>query len=136
MKVRDYLKGPGVLWDIGIIAAAVLALGLNLAGLRAGVTIVFPHLLYIPVVIASYRYPRWGLPFSSLIGGIYLLMVITFEGAATMAAAEALIRVVLVMAIGGLVALLTLRLRGQESLYRGLFDFSEGGSILIQDRDK
>jgi len=132
MKVRDYLKGPGVLWDIGIIATAVMALGANLAGLLAGVTVVLPHLLYIPVVIASYRYPRWGLPFSSLIGGIYLLMVITFEGAATMAAAEALIRVVVVMAIGGLVALLTLRLRGQESLYRGLFDYSEGGSILVR----
>ena len=136
MKVQDYLKGSGVLWNIGIIVAAIIALGANLAGLMAGITIVLPHLLYIPVVIASYRYPRWGLPFSGLIGGIYLLMVIAFEGAATMAAAEALIRVVVVIAIGGLVALLTLRLRGQESLYRGLFDFSEGGSILVQDGDK
>lgn len=136
MKVQDYLKESGVLWNIGIIVAAIVALGANLAGLIAGITIVLPHLLYIPVVIASYRYPRWGLPFSGLIGGIYLLMVIAFEGAETMAAAEALIRVVVVIAIGGLVALLTLRLRGQESLYRGLFDFSEGGSILVQDGDK
>ena len=136
MKVRDYLTGPGALWDIGIIAAAVIALGANLAGLIAGVTIVLPHLLYIPVVIASYRYPRWGLPFSSLIGGTYLLMVIIFEGAASMAAAEALIRVIVVIAIGGLVALLTLRLRSQESLYRGLFDYSEGGSMLVRSGDK
>jgi signal transduction histidine kinase len=136
MKIRNYLKESGVLWNIGIILAVIMALGANLAGLIAGITIVFPHLLYIPVVIASYRYPRWGLPFSGLIGGIYLMMVIAFEGTATMAAVEALIRVVVLIAIGGLVALLTLRLKGQESLYRGLFDFSEGGSILVQDGDK
>jgi PAS domain S-box-containing protein len=59
-------------------------------------------------------------------------MVIAVEGAATMAVSEALIRAIVVVAIGGLVALLTLRLRGQETLYRGLFDHSEGGSILVR----
>ncbi len=41
----------------------------------------------------------------------------------------------MVIAIGGLIAALTLRLRTQESLYQGLFDNSEAGSILIRNEE-
>ncbi len=135
MNPRAILKRPDALWNIGIIVAAVLALGANLAGLLAGVTIVLPHLLYVPVVIAAYRYPRQGLIFSGIIGAIYFTMVAVIEGPASMATAEALIRAIVVIAIGGLIAFLTIRLRSQESLYEGLFDNSEGGSILIRNEE-
>jgi signal transduction histidine kinase len=135
MNILAFLKGRDALWNIGILAATAIALGANLAGLLVGVTIVLPHLLYIPVVIAAYRYPKQGLLFSGIIGAAYFLMVLYFERPASMAVPEALIRAIVVIAIGGLIAFLTLRLRAQESLYQGLFDNSEGGSILARNAD-
>jgi PAS domain S-box-containing protein len=132
---RVFLKGRDALWNVSIIAATVCALVVNLVGLLVGVTIVLPHLLYIPVVIAAYRYPKQGLIFSGFIGGTYVLMVILTAGGDGMTVAEAFIRALVVIAIGGLIALLTLRLRAQESLYQGLFENSEAGSILIRNDD-
>jgi PAS domain S-box-containing protein len=135
MNARSVLKGGDALWNLGIISSAVIVLGANLAGLLIGVTIVLAHLLYIPVVIAAYRYPKQGLLFSGIIAGAYLLMVIVFEGISSMATAEALIRAIVVTTIGGLIAFLSLRLRAQENLYQGLFENSEGGSILARNTD-
>jgi len=133
VNLPAFLKGRDALWNVSIIAATVCALVVNLAGLLVGVIIVLPHLLYIPVVIAAYRYPKQGLIFSGFIGGAYVLMVILTAGGDGMTVAEAFIRALVVIAIGGLIALLTLRLRAQESLYQGLFENSEAGSILIRN---
>ncbi len=135
MNPPAFLKGRDGLWNAAIIGAVVGALGINLIGLLAGITIVLPHLLYIPVVIAAYRYPKQGLLFAGCIGVIYVLMVVGVTGMVTMTAVEAVIRALVVIAIGGLIAALTLRLRNQESLYQGLFDNSEAGSILIRNEE-
>jgi len=84
------------------------------------------------VVIAAYRYPKQGLLLSAGIAGIYLLMVLVIQGWSSMAAGEALVRAIIITAVGWLIAFLSLRLRTQESLYEGLFENSEGGSILVR----
>ena len=58
MNLPVFLKGRNVLWNVAIVCSTIVALGANLAGLLAGITIVIPHLLYIPVIIAAYRYPK------------------------------------------------------------------------------
>jgi signal transduction histidine kinase/GNAT superfamily N-acetyltransferase len=133
VNARSILARQNALWNLGIIGTAVIVLGANLAGLLMGITIVLPHLLYIPVVIAAYRYPKQGLLFSGIIAGVYFLMVIVVQGISSMAVVEALVRAIVVTAIGGLIAFITLRLRAQETLYHGLFDHSEGGSILARN---
>ncbi|NYT21569.1 MAG: PAS domain-containing protein [Methanomicrobiales archaeon] len=135
MNLPAVLKGRDGLWNAAIIGAAVCALGINLTGLLVGITIVLPHLLYVPVVIAAYRYPKQGLLFAGCIGVIYVLMVLAVAGMVSLTVAEAVIRALVLIAIGGLIAALTLRLRNQESLYQGLFDNSEAGSILIRNED-
>lgn len=135
MTVPDVFRRRDTVWDASIVLTAALALGGNLAGLLMGITSVLPHLLYIPVVITGYRYPRQGLLFSACIGVAYLIMVMVFMGWNSLASGEALVRCVFVIAIGGLVAFLTLRLRTQENLYQGLFENSEGGSILIRKKE-
>lgn len=117
--------------DTGLLVAAVAVLLVNGLGLTYGITTVLPHLLYIPVVIGAYRFPRWGTVGAGCIGGVYLLMILLIAGGPPALFAEALARVVLLFIIGWLVALLIRRLHEQEDLYQGLFDHSEGGSILI-----
>jgi PAS domain S-box-containing protein len=131
MKRPDFLVGRNAVWNITIFIATVCALSLNFIGLIMGISIVIPHLLYIPVVIAAYRYPKQGLFFAGCIGGIYLLMVVLITSGDFKTIGEALVRTIVVVVIGWLISLLTLRLREQEALYQGLFDNSEAGSILI-----
>ncbi len=131
MKRPRFLIGRNAVWNVIIFAATALALSLNFIGLIMGITIVIPHLLYIPVVIAAYRYPKQGLFFAGCIGGIYLLLVVLFTGGDLKTIGEAFVRTIVVVIIGWLISILTLRLREQEALYQGLFDNSEAGSILI-----
>jgi signal transduction histidine kinase len=120
-----------MVWDAVILATTAAVLLLNLVGLLYGISIVVPHLLYIPVVIAAYRYPRRGGLIAVGIGAAYLLMVVIVTGGAAAQITEALVRVAVLLVIGWLVGWLTLRLREQESLYQGLFEHSESGSILV-----
>jgi len=127
------LQRRDLLWDAAICATAAAALLLNLVGLIFGISVVIPHLLYIPVVIAAYRYPRWGVVIAGCIGAIYILIALLFMAGSWAPIAEALVRVLVLVLIGWLIATLTTRLREQEVLYKGLFDHSEGGSILVAD---
>ncbi len=123
----------GIIWLAGTTGAAVIALLATLIGLFQGITTVIPHLLYIPVVLAAYRYPRRGTLIAAIIGGLYILEVLLITGTGTTLVFEALVRMLVIIAIGWLVAALVLRLREQETLYEGLFDHSEAGSILLAD---
>jgi len=133
MNLPAILRGRDLAWDGAIIGATATALILNLIGLLIGITVVIPHLLYIPVVIAAYRYPRKGALIAGCIGGLYFLMVVLIAGSSPATIAEALVRTLVVVVIGWLIAALTRRLREQEDLYVGLFDHSESGNILVRD---
>lgn len=133
MKPSSFFRGEDGLWNAAIIGSTVIVFLLNLAGLLMGITVVFPHLLYLPVVLAAYRYPRKGLFFSLGIAIIYFLMVILIAGPLPGTIAEALIRGAMLVVVGGLIAFVTRRLREQESLYQGLFDHSAAGSILVRE---
>lgn len=135
MNLPAILRERDLAWDGAIIGTAAAALILNLVGLLNGITVAIPHLLYIPVVIAAYRYPRKGALIAGCIGGMYFLMVVLIAGTSQATVVEALVRTLVVVVIGWLIAALTRRLREQEDLYVGLFDHSEGGSILISTPD-
>jgi len=60
MSRQELSKSRDAAWDIAIVVSTVAALALNGIGLLMGITVVLPHLLYIPVVIGSYRHPRLG----------------------------------------------------------------------------
>ena len=120
-------------WNFAIIASTAITLGLILGGLLSGITVVFSHLLYIPVVLSAYRYPRYGLLTSILLGGTYFIMVIVFLGTDSGVLFETVLRLAVIIGIGWLVATITTRLRENEALYRGLFDHSWAGSLLVHD---
>jgi PAS domain S-box-containing protein len=136
MNLPPILSKRDLVWDVLIGASAFTALFLNFLGLLNGITVALPHLLYIPVVLAAYRYPRWGLFIAGCIGGTYFLMVILLAGSSFSNIIEALVRTLVVMGIGWLIAVLSFRLRERQDLYQGLFYHSEAGSILVRDTGK
>ncbi len=135
MEIPAAFRGPDGIWNSALVGTATAVILTNAIALMMGITVVFSHLLYIPVVIGAYRYPRHGLLFSAAIGLAYLILVILFRGENGPVFSEALIRACVLVIIGWLIATLSLRLRGQEDLYRGLFDNSEAGSILARKEE-
>jgi signal transduction histidine kinase/GNAT superfamily N-acetyltransferase len=133
VNLQDILSKRDLIWDALIGASAFTALILNLMGLLNGITVALPHLLYIPVVLAAYRYPKWGIFIAGCIGGTYFLMVILVAGGSFSTIIEALVRTIVVVVIGWLIAWLSFRLRERQDLYQGLFYHSEAGSILLKD---
>jgi signal transduction histidine kinase/predicted GNAT family acetyltransferase len=133
VNLPHILSKRDLIWDALIGASAFTALFLNLIGLLNGISVVIPHLLYVPVVIAAYRFPKWGLFIAGCIGGTYFLMVFLVAGSSFSTIIEALVRTGVVVGIGWLIAVLSFRLRERQDLYQGLFYHSEAGSILVQD---
>ena len=58
-----------------ILLTVVVVFAANLYGLIAGVSIVIPHLFYIPIILAAFFYPRRGIPFAIVLSVAYFLMV-------------------------------------------------------------
>lgn len=129
----SYLKRREIAWNFAIIASTAVSLGLILGGLLSGITVFFSHLLYIPVVLSAYRYPRHGLLFSIVLCGVYFVMILAFLGTGEGVLLETILRIAVIIGIGWLVATITTRLREKEALYRGLFDHSWAGSVLVRD---
>jgi hypothetical protein len=83
-----------------VAGTAVLALLDNLAGLLAEVKVVFPHLLYVPIALASYRYPRRGTLIAAGIAAAYAAMARTLAPSEWLTIAA---RAVTLIAVGALV---------------------------------
>ncbi len=132
MNFCEAWQGRRGLWNCAIFISTIVVLSMNCAGLMVGITTVFPHLIYVPVVIAAYRYPKRGLLFAVVVGAFYLLMSYAFAAGSMALIIESLVRASVIVIIGWLIAVLSARLRDQERLYRGVFDNSEAGSLLIR----
>ncbi len=113
------------------LASVVVTFAVNAAGLLLGVTIVLPHLFYLPIMLAAYWFPRRGTILSLAIAIGYLAMTLPVAEGDTGLIVSALSRAVVFVAIGAAISLLSRRLREQEIRYRGVFDNSEAGTLVI-----
>ncbi len=114
-----------------VAGTAVVTLLANLAGLFAGVTVVLPHLLYVPIALAAYWYPRRGPLIAAGIAGAYAVMALALTPSEWLSIFS---RAVTLVIVGALIAYLSRRLAAEEERYRGLFDHSVAG-ILVVDSD-
>ena len=101
-----------------VIVGLSLAVSLLISAvcLSFGVTTVFPHIFYIPIILAAYWYPHKGILFSAGTGAAYLFEVALFNFGFPALLFSALIRAVVFIDIGVVISLL--RREGEE--YRGL----------------
>jgi len=115
-----------------LLAASVAAtFAVNAAGLFAGITIVLPHLFYLPIVLAAYWFPRRGIVASLAIAVGYLAMTLPVAGGDIGLIVSALSRAAVFIAIGAAISFLSLRLGEQEERYRGIFGNSEAGMFIV-----
>ena len=114
-----------------ILASAVIPLVITIFCLSHGITEIFPHLYYIPIILVSYLYPKKGVYFSVFLAGSYLALVYLFTFPDTETIGSATTLFFFFVAIGVVVAILSERLGHHEGLYRAIFDHSGQGIFLV-----
>ncbi|WP_128692823.1 sensor histidine kinase [Methanoculleus taiwanensis] len=117
---------------IAVIAVSALgACAITAFCLLRNISVVFPHLFYIPIVTAAYWYPRRGLAAGALLALAYLAEVLLLLAPVPGEILSAVVRSVIFIGIAAVVAYLSGSLQKQESRYHGIFDNSEAGIFLF-----
>lgn len=123
------------LWQFIIITTVILALLINSIAIISGNNTVAPHLLYIPIVIAAYWYPKWGVYCAAIVSALYLGIVYALTRGTPADLLAAGVICLVVLGIAAVVSRLSQEMRSNEIKYRGLFTHSEAGIGLICRKD-
>ncbi len=123
-----------------IAVLAVLALGGNLLGLILGAPaglLPLPALpLSIPIILASYWYPRRGIPFSICLAAVYAVTVFLLSPPDPLLPFTILPRAVFLVLVGGVVALLATRLRESEQQMQEIIEFLPDATFALDREGK
>ncbi|GEM_PF-525493 len=100
-----------------------------------GVTRVMSAVLYVPVILIAYRYPRCGILSALATGFAYLgLYALIIPDRTDFA--EVLVNTVLLVGIGTLTAILAWQVNEKETNLRGIYDASSAGIFLLSKDGK
>jgi len=133
----DQVYKRPLLFTVLIGTSAVVTLLLNIYGLVLGITNVLPHLLYIPIILAAYYYPRWGVPFTLLISALYCGAVFVFYPSNMDVLIAALARVFVYIVIAVVISYLSGRMHHDTQMCRRLVSIvaSSGDAIIGETFD-
>ena len=122
------------IWGISIFVTTVLSIVATVYSLSQGITDVFPHLFYIPIVLAAYWNPRRAIHFALALGFLYLLLValFTYGSIGPEPLINAGIRTLVFVWVAAVIAYLSGRVRAEQLRYQGIFDSSNAGVCLIR----
>ena len=121
-------------WQILIGVTTAIALLFNFFSLELGESAVSNHLLYIPIVITAYAYPRKGTFFALIISGAYLLMVYGIRSAYPEDLFAASVRFYMFVLVGVVVSYLSMRIKKEEQKYHRIFEQSYTGIFLCDPK--
>ncbi|MDD1655907.1 MAG: PAS domain S-box protein [Methanomicrobiales archaeon] len=122
------------IWGLSILITTILAILASVYSLSQGITEVFPHLFYIPIVLAAYWNPRRAIFFAGFTGIAYLVLVgvFTYSAMGPDPVVNAGIRALVFVWVAAVIAHLSGRVRAEQLRYQGIFDSSNAGTCLIR----
>ncbi len=86
---------------ITLAIVTIIALGVNIAGMITGITVLLSHVIYIPIILAAYWFPRRGLVFSTLIAVTYGALIALILPLDLLLIVSTLFRMIFFILIGG-----------------------------------
>ncbi|MDD5142424.1 PAS domain S-box protein [Methanoregula sp.] len=119
---------------LSTVTACTLAV--NLFGILAGLTAVLSHLLYFPIILASYWYPRRGLSFSLLVAALFALQVILFAPLDLVLGLATITRCAILVLVGCVVSLLSWNLAQSEKQLQDIIEFLPDATFAIDKEGK
>jgi PAS domain S-box-containing protein len=112
-------------WDIIIVVTSGIILFLTFYCLLAGITTVFMHLYYFPIILLAYRYQKKGVVYSVILSVLYFLLVLWFQHSQVIEIAGALLRVLSFTAVAVVVAYLSIIISRKQQEYLAVSLFNE-----------
>jgi PAS domain S-box-containing protein len=109
-RLREYSDATQIL----IFITVVITFAVNLYGLIIGVSIVIPHLFYIPIILAAFFYPRRGTAFAGVVSIAYFLMVVAVRPDSSTDMISAVARCIVFIFIAAVVSYLSGRITSQK----------------------
>lgn len=133
----DELQRKPYLIPALIVASSIATLLLNVYGLRLGITNVLPHLLYIPIILTAYYYPRRGVLFAAGLSVCYCAVSFTVVSPTTVEMLSAIARSGVFLVIAGVVSYLSGRMHHDTQICRRLVSVvrSSGDAIIGETPD-
>ena len=118
-------------WGALLLSISVITLGFTVYCLSQGITIIFMHLYYFPIILLAYHYHKKGVILSAVLGLIYVALVIffTYPVMAEMYGAGA--RFVVFVVIAAVVAYLSENLERRERERNTIIANSEDGIFVV-----
>lgn len=116
---------------LGSLTAAALIV--NLFGILAGLTAVLSHLLYFPIILASYWYPRRGLAFSIIIAALFAIQILIFAPLDLMLGLATITRSGILVLVGCVVSLLSSNLAKSEQQLQDIIEFLPDATFAIDN---
>jgi len=115
-----------------ILVSAIIFLILNIYGIEHGITYVLPHLLYIPIILTAYYYPRQGVLFAFGLSICYCLVSYAVVTPTTVEMISAIARCAVFIVIAAVVSSLSGRMHHDTQMCRRLVSVvkSSGDAIV------
>jgi len=109
-------------WHIPALVAvsAIATIVINIFGLLNGITNILPHLLYIPIILVAYYYPRRGIATAIGISAFYCTAVYFLNNSDPMALPFAVELACTFVIVGGVVSYLSEQLHHEADMCRRL----------------
>ncbi len=112
----------------GVVALA------NFLALDQGISVVFSHLFYLPIILASYWYPRRGVVFSTLIAIVYAALAFSIGPEESLLGITIVSRCIIFVMVGAVVSYLATGLRDSEQKLHEIIEFLPDPTFAV-DRD-
>lgn len=119
-------------WILAVLTGAVTAV--NFLALDQGISIIFSHLFYLPIILAGYWYPRKGLVFSAGIAIVYATIALMVGPQESLLGLTVMARCLIFIVIGGVVSYLSLGLHISEQQLHEIIEFLPDPTFAI-DKD-
>jgi PAS domain S-box-containing protein len=118
-------------WRILLLSASVIILLFTVYCLSQGITIIFMHLYYFPIILFAYHYHKKGVILSAMLGLLYVALVTFFAFSDVEVIAGALVRFIVFIGIAAVVSFLSETLEKRELERNTIIANSEDGIIIV-----
>jgi PAS domain-containing protein/GNAT superfamily N-acetyltransferase len=116
-------------WALAVLTLIVLAV--NAITLNEGISVVFSHLLYFPIILAGYWYPRKGILFSVGIAVIYGITALLFGPQEMFIEISIVSRCIILIIVGTVVSYLSSHLRMSEQQMHDIIEFLPDATFAV-----
>jgi len=123
-----------IIWrwaPVGLVVVLFLLMEITYLLFFNNVTIVVSHILYFPIILISFFFPKKGVITSTLISAAYVFLIYATEYPGTEAVASATMQFYVYVSISITVSVISDKIKKEKIKFTGIFDNSEGGIALI-----